>query len=114
MPTKKPMNPFYVVLVLTGIAFVLTAVPYGILLFRSQHRDPRSPATARSEHGLLAFVDRYGNRLFLGEIVILGVATVGAITTDQYWMRRAFARRAAAEESGGEGTAESVPGEKTP
>jgi hypothetical protein len=105
MPNKKPINPFYVVLVLTGIAFVLTAIPYGLLLFRAQHLDPRNPAAAQSEHGLLAFVDRYGNRLFLGEIVILGVATVGAISTDQYWMRRAIARRAA-DEAGGESAKE--------
>jgi hypothetical protein len=113
MPNKKPNNPFYVVLVLTGIAFLMTAIPYGLLLFRTQKLDPRSPAAAKPEHGWLAFVDRYGNRLFLSEIVILGVATVGAITTDQYWMRRAIARRSAGEEQAGEaGT--SVPQEKTP
>jgi hypothetical protein len=41
----------------------------------------------------LAFVDRHGGRLFVGELVVLGVATVGAITTDQYWIRRAIAER---------------------
>ena len=107
MSTKKPLNPFYAVLVATGIAFCLTAACYLVLLLRSQRLDPRE--RSEGEHGLLAFVDRYGNQLFVGEILILGVATVGAITTDQYWMRRAIAERSGAppQESSGELHAES-------
>jgi len=97
MSKKKPINPFYVVLVAAGMAFSLTAACYGVLLLRAQRPDARELSSAGSGRGLLAFVDKYGDRLFVGELLVLGVATVGAITTDQYWMRRAIAERAAAD-----------------
>ena len=93
MSNKKPLNPFYAVVIAAGITFCLTAACYLVLLLRTQRVDPRERFPSGSEHGLLAFVDRYGDRLFIGELLILGVATVGAITTDQYWMRRAIAER---------------------
>jgi hypothetical protein len=92
MSKKKPINPFYVVLVLTGIAFCLTSACYLQLMLRSQRLDA---VDANLGGGLLAFVDRHGNRLFAAELLVLGVATVGAITTDQYWIRRAIAERGA-------------------
>jgi len=95
MSKTKPINPFYVVLVVVGIAFCLTAACYMLLLLRVQQPDLRTPIGSDSGRGLLAIVERYGNWIFLGELAVLAVATVGAITTDRYWMRRAIRRRAA-------------------
>ena len=114
MPNKKPINPFYVVLVVTGIAFCITAASYMLLILRSEHLAPRQATSPESENRLLTVVDRYGNWLFLGEIVILGVATVGAISTDQYWMRRALARRSGANLPADEATGNSAKEQKSP
>jgi hypothetical protein len=103
MSKNKPTNPFYVVLVVVGIAFCLTAACYMILMFRSQHPGMTPAEAAGSGRGLLAFIDQYGNWIFLGELAVLAVATVGAITTDQYWMRRGIARQSSAETSANTG-----------
>lgn len=36
----------------------------------------------------MAFLDRHGTALLTGELLLLTLATVGAISTDRYWMRR--------------------------
>jgi hypothetical protein len=110
MSNKKPFNPFYVVLVAAGITFCLTAACYLVLLLRGNQIAPRELSPSAGEHGLLAFIDRYGNQLFIGEVLIIAVATIGAITTDQYWMRRAIAERSVARRD--EPSAESSDGEE--
>jgi hypothetical protein len=37
---------------------------------------------------LTEFMSKHGERLLVGELLLLTVATVGAISTDGYWMRR--------------------------
>jgi hypothetical protein len=99
MARKKPFNPFYVLLVIAGAVFAVTACAYGITAMRAlrSHRDvaEASPqATALTE-----FIDEYGNRLLVGELVVLAVATVGAISTDGYWTRRAAERSTSEKQS---------------
>ncbi|HET6883143.1 MAG TPA: hypothetical protein VFI31_23440 [Pirellulales bacterium] len=88
MPGKRSAkNPFYVLLVVLGIAFALTACAYTVMTLKAV----RSPAAADGEGaGLLSFLDQYGAMLMAGELALLAVATFGAIATDRYWMRRAY------------------------
>lgn len=88
MARKKPINPFYVVLVIVGAAFAITASAYGVTAMRALRTDSAS-ATAPSESSLTPFMANHGNNLLLGELVILAIATVAAISTDDYWTRRA-------------------------
>lgn len=85
-------NPFYVVLLVVGLLFCVTACAYGLLLFKGSQGSARAPLAA--EKGLLGWVDDYGLLLIGGQLMALGAATVGAILTEDYWLRRADARAA--------------------
>jgi hypothetical protein len=41
-----------------------------------------------SSHGLTTLLARYGLTILIVELVLLAVATFGAIGTDDYWNRR--------------------------
>ncbi|MFO0871315.1 MAG: hypothetical protein U0935_20520 [Pirellulales bacterium] len=82
---KKPGNPVYAVVVAAALLFALTACAYGVLMVRDSH--PSAAGTA-PESGLLAFLDRHGFRLLLGELAVLAVATVTAMATDDFWTKR--------------------------
>jgi hypothetical protein len=85
MPRKRASrNPFYVLVVLFGIAFALTACAYTVMTFKAM-----LPTPDRSGEALLDFLDRHGGRLMVVELALLAASTAGAIATDRYWMRRA-------------------------
>ena len=88
--TKEPANPFYVLVIIVGVAFLITAFAYGMLIYRAL-----APARDRpsSPHPLLTFLDDYGMYCLTGELALLGVATVGAL-----WLDQARSRAAAADE----------------
>jgi hypothetical protein len=113
---RSRTNPFYVLLVIFGIAFSLTACAYGVMAFRavrvaefaslqepsttdgrrSSPSDPTSdrPATETpAGKSLLAFLDLHGAQLLGVELVLLAAATFGAIGTDGYWNRAALGVR---------------------
>lgn len=85
------VNPFYVLLVIVGIAFTLTACAYGVMAIRAIHpsaagkysRDDNPAGKA-----LLVFLDRHGASTLAAELGLLAVCTFGAIGTDQYWTRK--------------------------
>lgn len=92
--SRQPTNPFYVALVIAGIAFSMTACAYTVMAFRST--SVAAPESAEgSGAGLIYFLDHHGGKLMAIELVLLGIATAGAIGTDQYWNRT----RAAAQPS---------------
>lgn len=88
MPTKRAgFNPFYALLVIVGIAFSITAFAYFVMTLKGAQPgggDGEGPAGA----ALLAFLDDHGAAAMAIELALLAVATVGAIATDRYWMRR--------------------------
>jgi|SRR5581483_10345819 len=88
MPHKpSAINPFYALLVVLGIAFALTACAYSVMTLRAV----RAPANEEASGGaLLEFLDKHGAQLMAAELALLAVASVGAIATDRYWMRRAY------------------------
>lgn len=83
---RSGFNPFYVLLVVLGIAFTLTACAFVVMMLKALH--PDADQAAPQGRSLLAFVDRHGTALLTGELLLLALATVGAISTDRYWMRR--------------------------
>jgi hypothetical protein len=88
--SKKSANPFYVLLVIAGVTFAITATAYGVMAFRDAQ-----PATAADQssmtnegHPLLAWMDHHGETALMVELAFLAVCTFGAIGTDDYWQRR--------------------------
>ncbi|MGC3968680.1 MAG: hypothetical protein QM775_15300 [Pirellulales bacterium] len=121
MRFKKGFNPFYVLLVIVGVAFCLTACAYGLMAMRSL-RTERNYATSaaaattsasapRGPHQLMTFMERHGNTLLVAELALLTLASFAAMATDGYWLRRAN-ERAAAERRSAE-IAATQPEEKT-
>ena len=49
MARKKPINPFYVVLVIVGTAFAITASAYGVTAMRALRTDPRRQPMRRAK-----------------------------------------------------------------
>jgi hypothetical protein len=87
--SEKFANPFYALLLVAGIAFVLTATTYGVMAFRDRDMRPAvAHAAASVEHPLMAWMSRYGERALIAELAVLAVCTVAAIGTDDYWQRR--------------------------
>ena len=102
MAAKKPINPFYPLLVVAGTAFCITACAYGLMAMRSlrpHHAGSAAKAgTAQVEpqgpHPLMTFLERNGTNLLLGELALLAVFSFAAMGTDDYWTRRAVAAAA--------------------
>jgi hypothetical protein len=87
MATKrKAKNPFYVLLVLAGVVFLVTALAYGVMTVRLSRP---SGGSADSNPALMQFMREKGGRLLAIELAVLGVLTVAAIGSDNYWERRA-------------------------
>jgi hypothetical protein len=76
-------NPFYVLLVIFGVIFCITASAYGIMALKSF--SPGTQANTDSGLQLLKFLDQYGLYLMLAELALLGVCTFAAMATDSYW-----------------------------
>lgn len=89
MAKKKPgVNPFYVLLVVLGIAFTLTACAYGVMAFKGARAE--GPVADRpSGAALLSYLDKHGAQLMGFELALLALCAAGAIATDRYWMRQA-------------------------
>ena len=81
---KEPFNPFYPVLVLAGIAFLITACAYGVMAFR----DVRAAAsTETAPNALMLLMQNHGGKLLGGELVVLALSSFAAMGVDQYRSR---------------------------
>jgi hypothetical protein len=93
-----------VLLVVTGLAFVITATVYVVMVCRDANtRDrPAAEATAAlatgDEHPLMQWMRRNGNTALLAELGLLAVCTFAAIGTDSFWQRRAELDRSQANQ----------------
>jgi hypothetical protein len=85
---RKFANPFYGLLLVAGLAFVVTATAYGVMAFRE--RETRAVATESSpgHHPLMAWMNDHGDATLMIELGALAVFTFAAIATDEYWQRR--------------------------
>jgi len=82
---KEPVNPFYVLLVILGVVFLITACAYGMMAYRAIA--PRGGDSG--SHELTAFLDHYGMQLLGFELALLAGATFGAMWLDQFRARQA-------------------------
>lgn len=98
--TKEPANPFYVLLVLLGVVFVVTTCVYGTMTWRATQpvanyearpaEDGAAVATTASDtHPLMVWIDKHGIELLGGELLLLALATFGAMGLDSLRTRRA-------------------------
>ena len=95
---KQLANPFYVLLLMVGAVFAVTACCYGVMMV--QQGDAQRLAAAEGQtSGLIRFMDEYGFTVLMWEVGVLAVCTVAAIGTDDYWLKRAAQRAAAGEDS---------------
>lgn len=84
----QPVNPFYVLLLISGVAFAITACAYGVMTVR-QLNASRVPGYRFSSDSpdepkdFNQMMDAYGGRVMIAELVLLGIGTVGAIMYDQ-------------------------------
>ena len=77
MPRRR-RNPFYALLGIAGFAFTVTATSYCLSVLRGVR-----PETSRAAStGLMAVMDRHGTTLLVAELLVLAVATVGAVALD--------------------------------
>ena len=93
MPKRKRINPFYILLLLAGAAFAVTAVAYGVMTARSLQASrlhgfdlPNRPSIelADIENDRFGrFVDQYGSTIMIVELALLTIGTFGAIAYDQ-------------------------------
>jgi hypothetical protein len=90
-PSRKSANPFYALLIVVGLAFVVTAAAYGVMAVR----ESRAAATGErvAEHALIQWMHEHGNTALVAELALLGVCTFGAIGTDEFWQRRVNKRQ---------------------
>ena len=87
MAKRDFQNPFYVLLLVAGVMFAITACAYGVMAFRTFHA--ASAAADAEPSGLMRFLEGHGGTVMAWELAALAVATVGAIGTDQYWQPKA-------------------------
>ncbi|MGD9721010.1 MAG: hypothetical protein AB7O59_03030 [Pirellulales bacterium] len=78
--TREPVNPFYVVLVIIGVVFLVTACAYGVMAYRAI-----SPLAARDveRHPLTSLLDTHGVKILSGELALLAVASFAAMGLDR-------------------------------
>lgn len=98
---RPPRNPFYAVLGLFGFAFTVTAVAYCVAVLRGIR-----PAAAEGRHALDRLMDDHGTTILAAEIVVLAIATVGAIWLDHAAGERIRRGRAAREAVGDDARAD--------
>jgi len=87
-------NPFYVVLGIVGFLFTITAVSYCLAVLRVVR--PTGPAAASMSHPLHSLMDRHGAGILAAELVVLAIATVGAVWMDHVEGEKIRAARLAA------------------
>lgn len=98
MSKRKPTNPFYILLLLAGCAFSITACAYGVMTVRqlnagrSLGRHIDTPPTSSSGIAFNELVDRHGAKAMTIEIIVLGIGTLGAIAYDQRLDKAATAK----------------------
>ncbi len=85
---KKAKNPFYALVLLVGVSFLLTACAYTVLAFL----DVQGHRETTEKSGLLRFLNEHGVTVFGVELGVLCAAMVAAFATEDYWQRRSELR----------------------
>jgi hypothetical protein len=88
MRAVKSFNPFYVLLLLAGLVFAVTAFAYGFMAFQAVNA-VRSEAGVHAGHALFRWLRVNGTQALLIELAVLAVLAVAAMATDRLWDRHA-------------------------
>ncbi|HTQ37467.1 MAG TPA: hypothetical protein VMJ32_00465 [Pirellulales bacterium] len=84
---KEPINPFYFLCAVFGVAFTVTACAYGLLLLRG-NRGLNLATNDAPQHPLMSFLDRYGMIILGVEVALLVAVSLAAILLDHYRGKR--------------------------
>lgn len=95
--SNLPTNPFYVVLVMAGFTFGITASAYGFMLLQQIHQESTNEDPPP---GLFTFLDEHGMTLLIVELGLLAFSTFATIGTDAFWQKRAERRRTQCQQDG--------------
>ena len=93
----KNGNPFYILLLIAGVAFCLSACTYGVMMVK--RIEPHANPAAAADAGLVEFVAQHGAVVLTVELIALALCTVAAMATDSFWSRRAEAKAARSKPS---------------
>ena len=89
--SRPRRNLFYPLLGVVGFAFTITAASFCVSVLRGVR-----PETSREEpHPLQQLMDRHGTSILVGELIMLAIATVGAVGLDHVEGERIRAAREA-------------------
>jgi len=83
MAARNRRNPFYILLIPAGLAFVVTAFAYGIMSFQAAN-SVGLDAAKYAQHELYQWLRRHGDAAIVSELLVLAVFTVGAIAVDSW------------------------------
>ena len=78
---KEPLNPFYFLSSVAGVAFTVTACAYGLLILRT-NRGVYLPEANAAEHPLMNLLDQHGLAILGAEVAVLAAVTIAAIALD--------------------------------
>ncbi len=81
------VNPFYALVVLTGVVFAITTLAYVVVLVVSES-PPGDGTGAVMDSPVLRFIEQRGETLMLWEAGVLTVAAVLAMGLDRWRSRR--------------------------
>ncbi|PHS02963.1 MAG: hypothetical protein COA78_19545 [Blastopirellula sp.] len=88
----KYFNPFFALLLVVGIAFVVSCCAYGVMIIKFMN--PGGPIEeAQVQISFLEFLYDHGNTILMVELALLTVCTFGAIMTDDFWKDRSERKR---------------------
>lgn len=85
---KEPINWFYVLTAIIGVAFTVTACGYGLLMLRTNCAASVSQPIDQAPHPLMSLLDQHGMAILAVEVVLLAMVSVAAIVLDHYRGKR--------------------------
>jgi cell division protein FtsX len=84
---KEPINPFYVLSAVAGVAFTITACAYLILMWRSN--EGKSLASDEGGvHPLMNLLDKHGLVILIVQVLLIGAVAIAAIVLDHFRGKR--------------------------
>lgn len=90
--SKEPINPFYLLCAVIGVAFTVTACAYGVFMLRAI-QGVKLADGAESAHPLMNLLDHHGMIILGVEVALLAAASLAAILLDHYRGKRTKASR---------------------
>jgi hypothetical protein len=79
---REPVNPFYFLLVVLGVVFLVTATAYYVMAVRAMR--PAAGGGPPATHPLTDLLDRRGMEILVWELVSLAAATFAAMWLDRF------------------------------